>query len=240
MISVLNHFYSLFYRSLKINYICWLWFNYQYQLPIICQLPGPWCLGAVSFLQSLLTADFPVGFPLWKALQVFQREKILFSDIARVLWTMWGLAWAKLRAFCEKRQSDHPSLNRAGGIDLCIIVGIDWQRLKLFPYVSSASVHGPDKLSRAWSNARLLHSDTIQACNVTGWGNVYRAQAPIHCVLVKRLANSEGDDGGSDAGVRPDGQAFALLADFHWGAGGRCHCNLPQQNIHTCSAHKHS
>lgn len=44
---------------------------------------------------------------------------------------------------------------------------------------------------------------------------MYRAQAPIHRVLVKGLANGEGDDGGSDAGVSPDGQAFALLADFH-------------------------
>lgn len=41
--------------------------------------------------------------------------------------------------------------------------------------------------------------------------------------------------GGADAGGRLDGQALVLLGDFHRWAGGRSHCDLPQEHIHTCS-----
>lgn len=65
--------------------------------------------------------------------------------------------------------------------------------------------------------------------------NEYRAGASIHRVLIKGLTNSEGDEGGADTGGRLDGQALSLLGDFHRGAGSCCHCNLPQENVHTCS-----
>lgn len=65
--------------------------------------------------------------------------------------------------------------------------------------------------------------------------NEYRARASIHRVLIKGLANSEGDEGGADTGGRLDGQALSLLGDFNRRAGGCCHCNLPQENVHTCS-----
>lgn len=47
---------------------------YQDQLAIIGDLSGPGCLGPFSFLQSLLTADFTVGFPTWKTLRT-ERER---------------------------------------------------------------------------------------------------------------------------------------------------------------------
>lgn len=84
----------------------------------------------------------------------------------------------------------------------------------------------------------LWHYPDVQHEKLWG-GDVYRAQAAVHCVLVERLADGEGDDGGSDAGGRLDGQALSLLTDFHRGARSRCHCNLPQQNVHTCWAQKH-
>lgn len=39
--------------------------------------------------------------------------------------------------------------------------------------------------------------------------------------------------GGADAGGGLDGQSLPMLGDFYRWAGGRCHCNLPQENIHT-------
>lgn len=107
--------------------------------------------------------------------------------------------------------------------------------LKLFPYVSSASAAQPRMNDGGLGQAlaRCVLTLSRRATREVG-ENAYRAQAAVHCVLGERLAHGEGDDGGSDAGGRLDGEALALLADFHRGAGGRCHCNLPQQNVHTC------
>ena len=61
----------------------------------------------------------------------------------------------------------------------------------------------------------------------------YRAGTSIHCGLTEGLTNSEGDMGGADAGGGLNGQTLSLLGDFHCWAGGRRHCDLPQEHIHT-------
>lgn len=58
------------------------------------------------------------------------------------------------------------SLNTTGEQIFVLSSGIDWHRLKLFPYVSSASVRSPDKWWRPWSNTSLLPFDIIQMCNM--------------------------------------------------------------------------
>lgn len=63
---------------------------------------------------------------------------------------------------------------------------------------------------------------------------MYRAWTPVHCDLIEGLTNNEGDVGRTDTGGGLDGQTLSLLGDFHCWAGGRYHCNLPQENIHTC------
>lgn len=63
--------------------------------------------------------------------------------------------------------------------------------------------------------------------------DVYRAGAAIHRRLIEGLTHSEGDMGGADACGCLDGQTLSLLGDFHCWAGGRRHCNLPQEHIHT-------
>jgi len=73
------------------------------------------------------------------------------------------------------------------------------------------------------------HASTLHK-HVT-W-DVYRAGTSIHRGLVEGLPHGEGDVGGADAGGRLDGQTLVLLGDLHRRAGGRSHCDLPQEHIH--------
>lgn len=132
---------------------------------------------------------------------------------------------------CEKLCSYRHSLNmKKWRTDPCIITRTDSAvALKLFPYVSSAQSF--DQLCCPWSNA-TLHVLTLY--RYVTW-DVYRAGTSIHCGLIEGLTNSEGDMGGTDTGGCLDGQTLSLLGDFHCRARGRRHCNLPQENIHTCS-----
>lgn len=75
----------------------------------------------------------------------------------------------------------------------------------------------------------------MECCVCVYIWDVYRAGTSIHRGLVEGLTHGEGDMGGTDAGGRLDGQTLVLLGDFHGRAGGRSHCNLPQEHIHTCS-----
>lgn len=130
--------------------------------------------------------------------------------------------FVELKPFCEKQRPDHPSLNSKGEQILVLSSGLtEWNYFHMSP------------LHRALTNCAGLGQMLVcMHWHYTGMQretlrNEYRAGTSIHRVLIKGLANSEGDEGGADAGGRLDGQALPLLGDFHRGAGGCCHCNLP-------------
>ncbi len=98
----------------------------------------------------------------------------------------------------------------------------------MFPLASYA-VLGQMLVCVYWHYTGMLHGMLRDA---------YRAGTSIHRGLIEGLTHGEGDVGSADARRCLDGQTLSLLSDFHCRAGGRCHRNLPQENIHTCSHKK--
>lgn len=165
------------------------------------------------------------------------------------------------RSFFHIEDTEHPSPSTQTRRPHHVL-GNDCTRISS-PSLVSSLVHpvlGPSPFCKVCSQLILLSvshfgklckdesKETAHECYfwITSWQkgrmcrDVHRASTSVHRGLAEGLADGEGDVGGADAGGCLDGQVVSLLADFHYGAGGRCHGHLPEENVDSWCPHKHN